>query len=72
MSGMWSRWAQRQRLIGIILLGAAAVAIAVAVLLWLIGAGWTVIFPAILALGFLIVAGEQLAVGHRYAKLARR
>lgn len=68
MNGMWRRWAQRKRLVGVAYLGGAAIALAVAFLVWAVGGGWLVGFP-ILAFALLIVlAGYAFIDAHRYAK----
>lgn len=72
MNGMWRRWAQQRRLIGVIYLGATAVAIAAAVLLWVTGGGWLIGFAILAAALLLILAGYAFIDGHRYAKQARR
>lgn len=72
MNGMWRRWAQQKRLVGVIYLGGAALALAGAVLLWSIGGGWLVGF-AVLAVALLIVLGGYAFIdAHRYAKQVHR
>lgn len=66
------RWAQQRRLVGVIYLGATAVAIAAAVLLWATGGGWLIGFAILAAALLLILAGYAFIDGHRYAKQARR
>lgn len=72
MNGMWRRWAQQRRLVGVIYLGATAVAIAVGFLLWATGAGWLVGFAVLAVALLLVLAGYAFIDGHRYAKQARR
>lgn len=71
MSSMWEEWASRRRLVGVVFLGGAAVAIAVAVVLFLTSAWAFVTVPAVTALTLTIHAGFEFIDAHRYARLAR-
>lgn len=81
MSGMWRRWAQRKRLVGVIYLGTAAIALAVAVLLVMVGIslpltdtaskvtlGAVGAFAALSTVGLIVLAGYAFIDAHRYAK----
>lgn len=69
MNGMWRRWAQQRRLVGVISLGATAVAIAAAFLMWALGAAWSAALVAIVAVALLVLAGFAFYDAHRFAKL---
>lgn len=70
MTGMWSRWAARRRLVGLGFLTGAAVAIAIAVLVWSAGGGWLTVFPIIATAALLVLAGYAFADAAKYARLA--
>lgn len=69
MNGMWRRWAQRRRLVGVIYLGATAVAIAAAFLMWALGAAWSAALVAIVAVALIVLADFAFYDAHRFAKL---
>ncbi len=73
MSGMWSRWARVRRIVGLSYMGGAAVAIAVAVLLFTLQEPLTVFLGGALmgaALGLVILAGIEFWWGWKYARLS--
>lgn len=69
MSGMWRRWARTRRLIGLSFLGTAAVAFAVAVLLFSNGHGFFSGVLAGAALGLASYAGVEFAWAFKYSRL---
>lgn len=75
MTGMWRRWARRRRIIGLAFLGSAAVAIAVAVLLWFHASGpFTGLFVGTAigaAVALLILTCIEFARAHKYTRLGR-
>jgi uncharacterized membrane protein len=67
---MWSRWAARRRLVGLGFLTGAAVAIAAAFLVWVVGGGWLIIFPILVTAALLVLAGYAFVDAAKYARLA--
>lgn len=70
MSDMRKRWAARRRLAGLVFLGGAAVAIAIAVLLFTLGHGYWAGALAVTAAAFLVHAGFEFFDAYKYARLA--
>jgi len=68
---MWSRWARRSRLTGLAFLTGAAVAIAAAALLWVIGVGWLTGVLAAFSCALIVHAGFDFHTAHKYERLAR-
>lgn len=77
MNNMWRRWAQRRRLIGVIYLGAAAIASAVAAFMFITAANNPVqtTISEMVAVGgglLIILALHEFADAHKWARLAAR
>lgn len=70
MTGMWDRWARRHRITGLVYLTGAAVAIAVAALLFFAGHGYWSGALIVTATACLIHAGFEFHDGAKYARLA--
>lgn len=70
MTGMWSRWAARRRLAGLAFLTGAAVAIAVAVLVFTIELAPLVGGLVAFALVLIVHALFEFYEAHKYARLA--
>lgn len=70
MSSMWSRWARRHRITGLGFLTGAAVAIAVAVLLFTLRHGYWSGALIVTAIACLIHAGFAFYDATKYARLA--
>lgn len=71
MTGMWSRWAARRRLVGLAFLTGAAAAIAIAVLLFTLGHGYWSGALTVTATALLIHAGYEFWDAAKYSRLAR-
>lgn len=77
MNDMWRRWAQRRRLIGVIYLGAAAIASAVAAFLFITAVDnpvQTTISGMVAGGGglLIILAIHEFIDAHKWARLAAR
>lgn len=71
MTGMWEAWARRRRILGLGFLTGAAVAIAVAVLLFLLGHGdWSGAL-VVTAAALIVHAGFEFFDAHKYTRVAR-
>lgn len=74
MTGMWSRWARERRITGLIYLTGAAIAGAVAVLLFTLHAPIELTLSALMSLGavaLVILAVIEFAWARKYARLGR-
>ncbi|MFJ6429680.1 hypothetical protein [Microbacterium maritypicum] len=71
MTGMWARWVARRRLVGLGFLTGAAVAIAVAVLLFTLGRGFWSGALVVTATACLVHAGFEFHDATKYARLAK-
>ena len=70
MTTMWKRWAARRRVLGVSFLGGAAVAIAIAFLLFMLGQGYWSGALLVTATALLIHAGFEFFDARKYARLA--
>lgn len=71
MTGMWSRWARERRITGLIYLTGAAIALAVAVLLFTRGEEfWSGVFIS-LAGSFIAIAGVLFYIAHDLKRRVR-
>lgn len=74
MTGMWSRWARERRITGLVYLTGAAIALAVAALLFTLNAPIEHALSALMALGaiaLIILAIIEFTWARKYARLAR-
>lgn len=62
---MWSRWARRRRITGLIFLGVAAVTLTTATFLFLIGLGPFAATPAVLTIPIAATAVSEFIGAHR-------
>ena len=71
MNVMWSRWARQRRLTGLAFLTGAAVAIAVAALLFFLGAGYLSGAAGVTATALIVHAGYEFFEATKYWRLSR-
>lgn len=69
MTGMWRRLARRRRVVGLTYLTLAAVAMAIAVLMFTIGAGLVSGFLGVITAALVVTAGVEFARAARYERL---
>ena len=70
MSGMWRHWARRRRLVGLTYLTLAAIALAVAVLIWSVGASVMAGLLTLAVVALLVLAVIEFAYARKYSRLA--